>query len=553
MRAEWGNEFYHKKGSNARVSGWLMVLALSLQVVWGVCFPSQQVLAQSSNPSNPLWREEPNKPIIKYVTMDPVTGITEIFWEAPAKDPNCPEPTGYYLYKLEADGTKTLYKEFGNTTFTFRDIDAKANERPVSYVMASKGPKDPSGFTDRHTTMFARLNYDTCKDRVVIDWSPYAGWGNNIACYVIYKGETQQWGNLPEHDRLETASHTNYVEENILKNREYYYYIEVQHKTNPDLKTRSNLLRVKSRLLRIASKSQVDSIHCEAKRNKLIYTIDPPKSLSSISYYKVVRQENNSTNEGKLQAQMIDKFTESSKRVSYDSVDGSNTNGRMHYYYVATVDQCGEEVDKSPLLNSITVRVGVKDKLHTVSWDPLEVRPDHSVEYRVKRVVEKGKERKKEDLHIATLRTGEHSYVDDVSQFEGREYSDKFCYYIEAREIDPSKKTARVVVAYPNCVKVVPNIKIPNALDPMTQAATDGVPRNMFAPVSDFAFSYKLYIFNRAGEMIYTGDNQGWNGKLKNGTFAPEGAYIYRMEIFEEGKAPKVMTGSFMVVYPVHK
>ncbi len=505
----------------------------------------------SAQTGNPLWRENPEPPKLKYVTMDPNSGVTEIVWEAPKPDPNCPEPTGYYLYKItkDPDGkeVKLLMQEFGPTTFSFRDINANANEGPVSYVMASKGPKDPSKFTDSHSTMFARINYDTCRDRVTLSWTPYKGWGNDIASYVIFKGESPQWEMLPGQARLETASHTQYQDENVLKNRVYYYYIEIQHKKDPRLKTRSNLLKLKSRELRISSKSQMDTIICLERSNKLIFTID---SLSRISYYRIVRQENNSEAEGRLYARTIDSFSTAKKRIVFDSLDGANTNGRRHYYYVATVDQCGEEVDRSALLNSVTVRVAVKGKEHTVSWDPLQLRPDHTVEYRVYRMVQKGKERKPEDIHIATLETGQHSHLDNVAQFEGREYSDRFCYYVQAREIDPSKKTARVVRSYPTCVRVVPNVRIPNAMDPLTQAATDGVPRNLFAPVSDFNLDYRLYVFNRAGEMIFSSESQGWNGKLKDGSFAPEGAYIYRVEIFEEGKAPQVLTGSFMVVYP---
>jgi gliding motility-associated-like protein len=43
---------------------------------------------------------------------------------------------------------------------------------------------------------------------------------------------------------------------------------------------------------------------------------------------------------------------------------------------------------------------------------------------------------------------------------------------------------------------------------------------------------YKLLIFNRWGEVIFTSYSQeeGWNGKMKNGSNAPAGAYFWVLE-----------------------
>lgn len=507
---------------------------------------------------DPLKCEEPYPPEIEMVTVDPNTGTTTLTWGPPIpKGKACPAPQGYIIYSVTESGENVVLWEVGPDEYVYHDMTADARNRSYSYRMASKGFKGNSVITDKHSTLFVSLEYDTCADKAMLNWieGPYKGWGNSIAAYVIYKGETPNSDMLAPVDRLEKASHSSYVDDPILKNKVYYYYVAAEHKTKTDgegkpLITRSNMMKLTSRKLEISAKSKIDTILCNEDYNQIIYTID---SISAVSYYKIMRQENPEKLAGRLGARVIDSFTVAKQRMSIDDTDDLDIQGRQHYYSVNTVDRCGEDVYQSPFLNSVTTRVGQDGKLHTITWDPLYIEDKFRAEYRLYRHVRQGKDRRHDSALIATLGHGEEYYVDDVSEFQGRNYDDLFCYKVHAREIDTAGQTTRVVVAHPRCIRVEAKVDMPNAIDPMTKAATDGVPRDRFAPVSDFEVDYLLYIFNRAGEKIYTGESVGWDGRLRDGSFAPEGAYIYRIEIREEGKPARVQTGSFMVVYPTRR
>jgi gliding motility-associated-like protein len=63
----------------------------------------------------------------------------------------------------------------------------------------------------------------------------------------------------------------------------------------------------------------------------------------------------------------------------------------------------------------------------------------------------------------------------------------------------------------------------PNAFTPDGDSLND-----TFRPVTDQISSFKMYIFNRWGQLMYSTDDaaKGWNGKL-NGEACPEGTYSY--------------------------
>jgi flagellar hook assembly protein FlgD len=60
---------------------------------------------------------------------------------------------------------------------------------------------------------------------------------------------------------------------------------------------------------------------------------------------------------------------------------------------------------------------------------------------------------------------------------------------------------------------------------------------------------YKITIYNRIGEIVYSGTNVGWDGRMANGSLAREGTYVYRLEVELESTRKLVKTGNLNVVY----
>lgn len=55
---------------------------------------------------------------------------------------------------------------------------------------------------------------------------------------------------------------------------------------------------------------------------------------------------------------------------------------------------------------------------------------------------------------------------------------------------------------------------------------------NIFRPVFSEVAVYRLRVFNRFGYMVFESSDlyKGWDGYLKNGSLAPQGVYIWKVE-----------------------
>ncbi|WP_247232543.1 gliding motility-associated C-terminal domain-containing protein [Telluribacter sp. SYSU D00476] len=85
---------------------------------------------------------------------------------------------------------------------------------------------------------------------------------------------------------------------------------------------------------------------------------------------------------------------------------------------------------------------------------------------------------------------------------------------------------------------------LPDAFSPNGDGLND-----VFAAKGILFESFQMLIYNRWGEVVYrsTDSSQGWDGTI-NGEKAPEGNYIYRVEIKDSTSKPFVKSGSFLLL-----
>ncbi|MBO7481670.1 MAG: gliding motility-associated C-terminal domain-containing protein, partial [Bacteroidales bacterium] len=78
---------------------------------------------------------------------------------------------------------------------------------------------------------------------------------------------------------------------------------------------------------------------------------------------------------------------------------------------------------------------------------------------------------------------------------------------------------ATIESSYADCLKI-PNVFTPNG---------DGINDTWEIGNIDMFPNAKIYVFNRWGQMIYTGttDSEFWDGRIRGGSMAPAGTYMY--------------------------
>ncbi|MCE2776830.1 MAG: gliding motility-associated C-terminal domain-containing protein, partial [Algoriphagus sp.] len=97
-------------------------------------------------------------------------------------------------------------------------------------------------------------------------------------------------------------------------------------------------------------------------------------------------------------------------------------------------------------------------------------------------------------------------------------------------------------------IEEAPKIRMPNAFNPKDDADEDGEP-DRFTGVSNCVVNFSLLVFNRWGQLVYSG-NEGWDGNFA-GDIAPVGTYSYvnTYSYSMEGKTVQVtFRGSVLLV-----
>ena len=77
------------------------------------------------------------------------------------------------------------------------------------------------------------------------------------------------------------------------------------------------------------------------------------------------------------------------------------------------------------------------------------------------------------------------------------------------------------------------SVFIPSAFTPNNDGNND-----IFKPKYSGIESYKMYIFNRWGELVFQGENIGWDG-TQNGENIPNGIYSYSIEVLDFKRLPE--------------
>ncbi len=501
-----------------------------------ILFIAAGCLAQDDPEPKPIW------PTFNLLTLNPQTGNPTLTWTQPEYNPLYPDPTGYIIYKPQGGGGWTPIDTVDASTFTYTDLNNNGLNSSIRYVIASKGPVEPSPLTPPHGSINVTAKYDSCGNKIDISWNHYLGWGNRIEHYNVYIGENPDWEQLTL--TTTTPGTQNITFHEVLPNRTYYIYVEAK-KRDEELYSKSNLTHINTRIAIAPQFMFIDSIIARDKQNEIHFTIDPNTEFRK---FKLVRWESSDSISSIFTVKNLFEFTEPSTIYFADTTDSWAARSRPFYYKINAYNGCNRIKKVSNLSNTIIIRAYSKGNKTTISWEEFYSAKDNSIKYNLYRIAYREGVPISEMIYQAENPI-ETEYVDDLSIFEGQSFQSYFCYYVEAHEVLGGGLTDRLSRSRTICTRVDPDVTMPNAIDPLSTIVREGIPRNIFAPTISFESSYKLIIYSRGGSIVFEGNSEGWNGRLPNGQLAPEGTYVYRLEVISESKKIKSKTGTVTVIY----
>ncbi len=486
-------------------------------------------------------------------TSDVTTGRPTLNWTPPTFDPQYYDPTGYIIYRkyvdiLNPNGIYIAIDTVDNPAITtYTDNTTSFNDGRYSYAVASRGPTIPSQITLPHSNIFITSFYDSCFQKIDLSWEKYEGWGNHIEKYDVYIGDNPNPATYTLHTTLPgTINRLSIL--NVIQNRDYYFYIRAK-KQNEALTTFSNLYYRRTTMPLHPTSMVIDSVIAGDTKVEIFFKIDQGTELTN---FQVVRWEFPDSVKSIFTRKILHSFSDKTTEQYSDESDNWAARTRPFYYKIDALNSCPKIVKVSNHTNSITPNIHADDGMkNSVQWDELFIDkdiPSRASNYAVYKVIRYAYT----NVALPPVNlpeTDQLEMIDDVSGFEGQGYSIKFCYQIEAVERNTLGQTALLSRSRIQCVEIVPGVKMPDAIMPTDNTATYGSPRNIFAPTITFRATYTLNVYNRWGNIIFSGENKGWNGFLSSGELAKEGTYIYRLVVRTEGNKDVIKEGSFVVVY----
>jgi gliding motility-associated-like protein len=400
---------------------------------------------------------------------------------------------------------------------------------PVKFaVIAFKDPDTLGNTKIFHQTIFTRLNYDSCHSQMIVTWTKYVGWGNDLLKYTVYQikgGITTSAG--------ETASNDTVLHVPVDPNTNYCFYVEAERADH--VISRSNDTCYYTKFLTPPGFISADKTWFNENTTNPVFiqfTIDP---ASQIKKYQLFASDN-----------PADGFT--SVQSSYDFtlnptiLSDTLKNLLPRYYRLDAINGCNQSTVQSNVATALVPVVAVNATTVSLKWNAYLNWPQGIANYAIYRSIGNGA-----FVPTLTLLGGQNFAEDNVKDLIKQQLPGKFCYYVKALSNADSNNDVDESVSATLCVDLSENVFIPDAFTPNNDGRNDE-----FGPFFPFLpKEYMMLIFDRYGTQIFqtTDQQKGWNGRLSSGKKASDGAYVYFIKYISQGGKAIERKGSFSLIY----
>ncbi|MBN2214963.1 MAG: gliding motility-associated C-terminal domain-containing protein [Bacteroidales bacterium] len=463
--------------------------------------------------------DQPEMPVMYKVTVNPVAGHDTIIWYSSTEGlvdyyavcySKITNPNQPYILSEPID---SIYPP--DTVYVNQDTESGIHSIGYSVIAVNiidEHSVVQSVYDYPDSTVYADVEFDSCNAAVTIRWNPYNKWKGHIASYRVY----QSVDNGPPQviAIIDVEEVTSFKVMSVTENSTLGYYVEIIHEDRIRSST-SNMAVIYTGMLEVPDFIVGHSAN-EGADNHIIldFSVDPDTELSE---YKLLRSSDISGD-----FDTITSFRQHDTRIMLtDDVD--YTSG-IYYYKLMAINNCGQDIQESNVINNIILTGTNDDLVNHLSWNPVEDWPGETGRYVLYRTHMNGT-----GQTDSVLLNTELNYSDDVSAFftENNVYSGRFCYQIRAVEINNPFTQNSTACSNEFCINVTPGVRLPNAFIPNNP---NGV-NSLFQPVFRLQpAEYEMTIFNRWGNKIWEG-NIPWDGTVNN-KYVSEGVYIYQLKVF---------------------
>jgi len=461
-----------------------------------------------------------------------------IFWD----DNNNPDSlTGFIVYRFSKFNPQNLpvYDSIGSAKAQISNngyYDYKINQQPDTSVKFyaveayGKGNKstnniDNRPWIDAPNNVLLKGKFDSCINKIVLNWNRFYGWNNNSSKYYYCWFKTgnspyiqirfQGDKNVPNNDTT-IALPPDKMTSNFQINPDSDYYLYVQATNlNGDGICNSNVIYIKKTNYHAPSYIIADGTSVPDNNHIVLnFTVD---SISQMHKYYIKRSNNNYlfTN-----IDSIDTIGWHIKYIDNLSQTSKNASNTQYFYKLAALNNCKQQiVAESNVESNIVLRVYTDQNMNRISWTSYK-KFLGNYHWDINRSV--GTSALK---FFARRPSTDTIIIDMLDTLSHLLIAEQVCYNILAVEDSSSLKA----ISNTGCVTVNSLIAMPKFFTPNGDGKNDVfMPELTFKPPI-----YELIIYDRWGTKVFetTTPLGNWNGKYSNGKAAPQGVYMYYLKI----------------------
>ena len=455
-------------------------------------------------------------PEILSVSVDTVTGRPVVKWKI--DDPS--QVDGYVVKRLIYDGVGVMPDTYNNVAvidnnnvFEWEDnstdysTTAQPSERVEKYRVAAfvddGTQRKYSLMSDEMSTILLSVSYNKCTGEYSVKWTGKCG--ANIDYYYVYSG-VDGFGSrnaVVNNDTTFATTFDDFSEtrtfgvEAVLTNGESMF---------------STMARAFAKKVDVPSMS-VNTVSVNAQ-NGFDVVVNVAESQDVVKTV-LVRHPSYSPG-GTGDTIELPLHTSGPYLITDQDVDVA----QKYDYRIAVFGDCGTPLDFSPFSQNIVLNVEPADNTtNLLTWNSM---PGISTEdYVIYSVDANGERTLLDNISMDTQYT--HSLSNIIAN--GKGYDGRFCYQVSQTNYQSSFAQNGEVFSNIVCVEREPVLFVPNAINP----DADILDNRYFRPRSGFLNDYKMNIYNKRGELLFTTNDpeDGWDGKNQSGKLYPPDAYVY--------------------------
>ena len=466
--------------------------------------------------------EPPVSPVFRMVTINQVTGNTEMTWSlSPSAD-----VAGYivYIYQNgEGYGIDTLHNPSASFYSVFRPGTGHFSESYVVAAFDTAGNISP--LSNDLNTIFTDSRIDTCNKKILISWNKYLSYPVAVTGYDVLASVNDAAYYLAGHV---SDAVTSFTVDDFTNGAGYCFVIKALLENGQASASNKSCLTAKMQKPPAWINADYATV-TSPNEISLKFTVDPSSEISLFGL------ERKSGNAGTFQ--QIDEIRVDIGSVTY--TDKTADLSVINYYRLAAINSCDVRSVYSNVASNMVLTVSGAGNEIVLTWNKYRKWLGSVSGYRLFMNTGSGFTQK------ASLQPSDTIYSVSIPEIMYTVKGGEVCFYVTAEEVSNPYGASGESFSNQACFAIDEVITVPNVFTP------DGDSKNdLFRPVITFSPSgYQLVISNRQGKIVFTTRDftESWDGS-DNGNPVSEGVYIWILKLTTPAGKSITRTGTLTLV-----